>query len=185
MNETSKCKQLNCYLISGALVKNTAKQKNKPSIFFCQRNLDKDPTSQRGPEIKDYSIKYVFVFKSEFLFLLMQSSWKVLDWQPWSLTLPKRELGANELLAHKSHWPAKHQVQIFNPLSTLICWYTRIKQPTTVRQLSEVRNDGRYRKRKVGIVTPEFYVQPLSVLLFHIQDCIVCQSSLWKPLMLP
>jgi len=33
MNETSKCKKLNCYLISGDLVKNTAKQKNKPPIF--------------------------------------------------------------------------------------------------------------------------------------------------------
>lgn len=27
---------------------------------------------QRGPEIKDYSIKYVFVFKSKFLSLFMQ-----------------------------------------------------------------------------------------------------------------
>ena len=100
------------------------------------------------------------VFKSKFLFWLMKSSQKVLDWQPWSLTFPKRELGANKLLAHKSHLPAKHQVQLLHPLSTLTCWYTRIKQPTTARQLSEVRNDGRY--RKAGIVALDFYVQNLS-----------------------
>lgn len=81
MNETSKCKQLNCYLISGVLVKTTANQtKTKnPSIFFCQRNSDKGPTSQAGSEIKDYFIKRVFVFESEILVSLMQSSRKVLD----------------------------------------------------------------------------------------------------------
>lgn len=161
MNETSKRKQLNCYLISGALVKNKAKQKNKPSIFRCQRNSDKDPTSQRGPEIKDYSIKYVFLFKREFLVLLMQGSREVVDWQPWSLTFPKRELGANKSLAHKAHLPAKHPVPLFNPWNTRMCWYTRSKQPTPARKLSEVRNDGRYRKREVGIVPLNFYVQSL------------------------
>lgn len=92
MNETSKCKQLNCYLISGALVKTTAKQKNKPAIFFCQRNSDKDPTSRRGPEITDYSIKCVVVFKSQFLVSLVQGPQKVQGWQPRSPTQPEGHL---------------------------------------------------------------------------------------------
>lgn len=71
MNETSKCKQLNCCLISKALAENTAKQnkkkKKKHLIFFCQSNSDSDPMSHRNTEMKGWSIKNAFVFRSTIL----------------------------------------------------------------------------------------------------------------------
>lgn len=101
----------------------------------------------------------MFLFKREVLVLSMQGSWEVVDWQPWSPTFPKRELSANKLLAHKAHLPTTHPVPLFNPWSTQMCWYTCSKQPIPARKLSEVRNDGRYRKGEVGIITLDFYVQ--------------------------
>lgn len=85
MNETSKCKQLNCCLISKALVEKhsktkqekkqkTKQEKNKKQnnkktrlIFFCQSNSDSDPMSHRNTEMKGWSIKNAFVFRSTIL----------------------------------------------------------------------------------------------------------------------
>lgn len=66
----------------------------------------------------------------------------MLDWQPWSMMLPTRGLGANKSLAHKSHFSAKHQVQRVNSFHVPICWYNCTKKNSIERfQKSEMMKD--------------------------------------------